>query len=178
MPREVAKSQQTLFWFLNLSHAHILGKESCEITLESGGLMVHPVNASTGIPSSAWAPKHPLAGPISMGVKWTPPAVATGWYAKLQITKLQENSARFWEYSYLWTLLSTWASLVRECVSTSSEHSRCTGWAPGTLQTATPSTHLQSTVKWAQASPELSTSSEMSRNHVHKETFILSGERL
>ena len=37
---------------LNSSHANILRKESCEITLESGGLMVHPVNANIGMTSS------------------------------------------------------------------------------------------------------------------------------
>jgi len=95
---------QTLFnppLQFNLSHAHILGKESCEITLESGGLIVHPVNANIGMPSSAWASKILLLDPLAMGVKWTPPAVATGWYANLQITKLQENSeqCKFWEYT-------------------------------------------------------------------------------
>ena len=63
---------QTLFnppFQFNLSHAHILGKESCEITLESGGLIVHPVNANIGMPSSAWASKILLLDPLAMGVK-------------------------------------------------------------------------------------------------------------
>jgi len=104
MSWEVAKSQQTLFNFPFIPNPpcqYILGKESCEITLESGGLIVHPVNANIGMPSSAWASKILLLDPLAMGVKWTPPAVATGWYANLQITKLQENSeqCKFWEYT-------------------------------------------------------------------------------
>ena len=82
--------------------------------------------------------------------------VSTGWLKnyKLPSCKKKVNSASLG--IYLWTLLFTWASLVRGCVSTSSERSRCTGWAPGMLQTATPPNHLLCTVTCVQASPELS----------------------